>query len=968
MKPFPPSVKALSCMAAAVFAAGHLYFPAAILTRSAEAADAALNATGSAKTTLTTAADPDSDADGMSDQWEVRYGLEPRNPFDAAQDPDGDRLTNLQEMLAGTDPKSSDSDGDGLSDFIELMIQGTNPLAKDSDSDGMPDSWEASFGLNPRINDAGEDLDLDLITNLDEFKQNRDPSKPDNYESLVGLRSSKNYYDLNDRLIRVDYSNGFSIGYRYNGNGDLIHQVHAARMSVEGLPNIWKMLYGLTNSTFDHGPFGDPDNDGFPNYQEWKAASDPLIRNNTGDRFINTAPLARLLAEPSEGRSLATNEVRIWDGEANSALVQLQFLNPASSTWADATLVLANGKGPGYVPALPTGSVCQIVWNARQALGPSFKGSVLLRVRATEAKLLGEWSSAIRYQIDTSNLPPTISAIPDQITEPNREKIVEFTVMDLETPLDKLTITRGTPDPILLPEGNIVISGNGANRIARITPELNKTGSTSVTITVTDEAGLTASAVFRFSVVASNTPPTISQIPDQQTQVNKDTDLIVFTIRDAETLLPDLAATGKSDNPGLIPNANIQIGGYDSNAPNNRMMVIRPSPDQRGTANITITVTDTGKAASSTTFKITVLGEPPFISLIPDQTIPKNGTTGLIVFSVADKETFPGFLAITKSSSDTGFVPLGNIVLGGSGTNRTLLVTPVSDRTGSTIVTLTVTDTDAQTASSRFVVKTQGLSGDDFDGDSLLDLLFQDLDGFLAFWSIDGATLKSSDYLNPKNVTDKNYRLAGTGDFNGDGKMDLLFQHSDGTLAVWLMDRTRMTSAVFLNPSNPGDRNWKVVGTGDINRDGKVDLVFQHTDGTLVVWYMNGTALSSSTLISPKTPGDVNWKLVGVADLTSDGNQDLIFQHTDATLASWALDGAKLKEGGALLLNPSRPDDARWRVVAVSDHRKGGDVDIFFQHADGSLVVWHMNQVILRQAEILKPAKPGGTWKILAPR
>ena len=46
----------------------------------------------------------DSDHDGMPDEWEKKYGLDPNDPSDAAKDADGDGYTNLEEYLNGTDP------------------------------------------------------------------------------------------------------------------------------------------------------------------------------------------------------------------------------------------------------------------------------------------------------------------------------------------------------------------------------------------------------------------------------------------------------------------------------------------------------------------------------------------------------------------------------------------------------------------------------------------------------------------------------------------------------------------------------------------------------------------------------------------------------------------------------------------------------------------------------------------------
>ncbi len=53
-------------------------------------------------------APPDSDNDGMPDEWEIRYGLNPNSPDDANEDADGDGYTNIEEYINGTDPNAAD--------------------------------------------------------------------------------------------------------------------------------------------------------------------------------------------------------------------------------------------------------------------------------------------------------------------------------------------------------------------------------------------------------------------------------------------------------------------------------------------------------------------------------------------------------------------------------------------------------------------------------------------------------------------------------------------------------------------------------------------------------------------------------------------------------------------------------------------------------------------------------------------
>ena len=104
----------------------------------------------------------DADHDGLPDDYERKVGLDPNDPSDAAKDPDGDGLTNLQEFQAGTEPFAPDTDGDGLRDGDELT-RGTNPLVADTDKDGLLDGDEVTRGSNPLDADSDRDALSDGI-------------------------------------------------------------------------------------------------------------------------------------------------------------------------------------------------------------------------------------------------------------------------------------------------------------------------------------------------------------------------------------------------------------------------------------------------------------------------------------------------------------------------------------------------------------------------------------------------------------------------------------------------------------------------------------------------------------------------------------------------------------------------------------------------------------------------------------
>jgi hypothetical protein len=109
-------------------------------------------------------------------------------------------------------------------------------------------------------------------------------------------------------------------------------------------------------------------------------------------------------------------------------------------------------------------------------------------------------------------------------------------------------------------------------------------------------------------------------------------------------------------------------------------------------------------------------------------------------------------------------------------------------------------------------------------------------------------------------VTDLNWKIVGTGDFNGDGWPDILWRnYVSGYNVVWYMKGATYKSTAYLTAVT--DLNWQIVGTGDFNGDGWPDILWRYygSGGKNAVMYMKGATCIGSADVPAVT--DLNWRI-----------------------------------------------------------------------------------------------------------
>ncbi|MEV0743713.1 VCBS repeat-containing protein [Streptomyces sp. NBC_01220] len=119
--------------------------------------------------------------------------------------------------------------------------------------------------------------------------------------------------------------------------------------------------------------------------------------------------------------------------------------------------------------------------------------------------------------------------------------------------------------------------------------------------------------------------------------------------------------------------------------------------------------------------------------------------------------------------------------------------------------------------------------------------------------------------------------LVGPGDLSGDGKGDLLARTKGGTLYLYRGYGTATSFASRINVGGGWDAYDKLVGAGDYNGDGRTDLLARTKGGTLYLY--PGTGVASKPFKSRVNIGG-GWntykKLAAPGDINGDGKADLV--------------------------------------------------------------------------------------------
>jgi sugar lactone lactonase YvrE len=238
----------------------------------------------------------------------------------------------------------------------------------------------------------------------------------------------------------------------------------------------------------------------------------------------------------------------------------------------------------------------------------------------------------------------------------------------------------------------------------------------------------------------------------------------------------------------------------------------------------------------------------------------------------------------------------------------------------------------ADTANNTVRIGLESIAGD-FNGDGRPDLVWENTStGDRYLWLMQNTTYISSVYLG--NIPTQ-WQIVGTGDFNGDGQPDLVWENtSTGDRYIWLMNGTSFITGIYVANIST---QWHIAAIADLNGDGQPDLVWENTvTGDRYVWLMQGTTYISSVYL-----GNIatTWHIVGAGDFDGDGHTDLVWENTSSgERYLWLMNGTTYLSSvdlGSVALS--------WHIAGTGDFNGDGQPDILWENTStGDRFVWLM--------------------------
>jgi hypothetical protein len=229
----------------------------------------------------------------------------------------------------------------------------------------------------------------------------------------------------------------------------------------------------------------------------------------------------------------------------------------------------------------------------------------------------------------------------------------------------------------------------------------------------------------------------------------------------------------------------------------------------------------------------------------------------------------------------------------------------------------------------------------DFDGNGTSDILWRNTTtGAISMWFMNGTQVTSSG--SPTGTASTAWQIAGIGDFDGNGTSDILWRNTvSGSTYIWFMNNMVITNSGFTTGyADPSV--WQIAGIGDFNADGKSDILWRSTaNGSTYIWGMDGASIVFDGFTAGYADPTV-WQIAGVGDFDANGSSDILWRSiSNGSTYIWGMSGTNIVSDG---FTAGYADPTVWQIAGVGDFDADGSSDILWRSiSNGSTYIWGMS-------------------------
>lgn len=380
-------------------------------------------------------------------------------------------------------------------------------------------------------------------------------------------------------------------------------------------------------------------------------------------------------------------------------------------------------------------------------------------------------------------------------------------------------------------------------------PEENFNGSDAFTVTVTDDIGGITTQAIDITVNAVNDTPTfIGQVINSLRLSPLSTTEIGLTIDDIDSDLADLTlSVTNTTNSTFLPLGNATISG---NGRDRTLTIIPSGVLFQSEAQLTLQLSDGDRSENQTIDFVLYNTQPDFNrDNFGDLLWVNQVTGGIVQWSIKAINNQPESVSRTFINADSavGWDVVDSLDFNNDG-HRDILMRNHSTDENKVLLLNGLNQTNAVSIGANRPIANmawQMKAAGNFDSDAETEILWRNLEtGGFALWDMDGndATANFVDLtaigLTAGNALPLKWEIQTTGDFDGDGKDEVLWRNTEnGSNAIWTMNGSELVSSAFLPQLS--NLEWSMIGTSDFDLNGTMDIAWRNAmTGQNAIWQM----------------------------------------------------------------------------------------------------------------------------------